>query len=125
MVRSRGSLKALLTIALALVVLAVPGRAQAPEQPAGAKTWIGHAKEIEDYLKTAEVLDIANTSVGVTHPGHAKLAPGGPVESIAWKNLKPGRYEGYYESYKSEIAAYELDKLLSLQMVPPTVEAWV
>jgi len=58
MVRSRGSLTAFLSIALALVVLAAPGRAQAPDQPSGAKTWVGHAKDIEDYLKTAEVLDI-------------------------------------------------------------------
>ena len=29
---------------------------------------------------------------------------------------------GYWESYKSEIAAYELDKLLGLDMIPPTVE---
>jgi hypothetical protein len=122
MVRSRGSLKALLPVAFSFVVLAAPGYAQVADQATGAKTWIGHAKDIEDYLKTAEVVDIKETSVGVTHPGHAKLAPGGPVESIAWKNLKPGRYEGYYESYKSEIAAYELDKLLGLQMVPPTVE---
>ena len=30
--------------------------------------------------------------------------------------------DGYFESYKSEVAAYELDKLLSLNMVPPVVE---
>jgi hypothetical protein len=31
-------------------------------------------------------------------------------------------YRGFWESYKSEIAAYEMDKLLELHMVPPTVE---
>jgi hypothetical protein len=41
---------------------------------------------------------------------------------MAWKQVKPGRYNGYWESYKSEIAAYELDKLLGLGMTPPTVE---
>jgi hypothetical protein len=126
MVSSRGSLKAFLPVVVTLVALAAPTHAQAPAtapvQSAGAKTWIGHEKEIEDYIKTAEVVDMKETSVGVTHPSHAKLVAGGPVESIAWKSLKPGRYEGYYESYKSEIAAYELDKLLGLQMVPPTVE---
>ena len=30
--------------------------------------------------------------------------------------------KGYWESYKSEIAAYELDKLLNLDMFPPAVE---
>lgn len=38
------------------------------------------------------------------------------------KNLPPGVHGGFWDSYKSEIAAYELDKLLALDMVPPTVE---
>jgi hypothetical protein len=41
---------------------------------------------------------------------------------VAWKVLPPGRRAGYWESYTSEIAAYELDKLLALDMVPVTVE---
>jgi hypothetical protein len=36
--------------------------------------------------------------------------------------LPPGRRLGHWESYKSEIAAYELDKLLDMNMVPPAVE---
>jgi hypothetical protein len=44
------------------------------------------------------------------------------VASATWKPLKPGVRKGYWESYKSEIAAYELDKLLGMHMVPPTVE---
>src|SRR5215204_5920350 len=48
--------------------------------------------------------------------------PGGLVASAAWKVLPPGRPAGYWESYKSEIAAYELDKLLELHMVPVAVE---
>ena len=31
---------------------------------------------------------------------------------MAWKTIRPGFHSGYWESYKSEIAAYELDKLL-------------
>jgi hypothetical protein len=37
-----------------------------------------------------------------------QFAPGGPVDSFTWKPIAPGRYGGYWESYKSEIAAYEL-----------------
>jgi hypothetical protein len=44
---------------------------------------------------------------------------------MAWKALAPGRRNGYFESYRSEIAAYEIDKLLELRMVPPTVERQV
>jgi hypothetical protein len=41
---------------------------------------------------------------------------------MAWRSLPPGTYRGFWESYKAEIAAYELDKLLRMDMVPPTVE---
>jgi hypothetical protein len=89
---------------------------------ASAKTWIGHAGEVEDYLRTAPIARTEKTSRGVTHPVRAFFEPGGLVESMTWKALPPGRPHGFYESYKSEIAAYELDKLLALDMVPPKVE---
>ena len=41
---------------------------------------------------------------------------------MAWRPLPPGLDRGFWQSYKSEIAAYELDKLLKMDMVPPTVE---
>ena len=114
---------------LALCVLAgtrpmVVLRAQvaATAEKTTAITWVGKAPEYEEYLKTAEIVSMADVSVGVTHPRHAHLAPGGPFESMAFKPLKPGMYNGFWESYKSEIAAYEIDKLLGLNMVPPTVE---
>ena len=50
------------------------------------------------------------------------LQPGGPAARMVWKSLIPGAYRGFKESYKAEIAAYELDKLLKLDMVPPVVE---
>ena len=89
----------------------------------GAKIWLGRYQEFEDYLKTAELTNkTEKLPVGVTAPKKIELAPGGLVEAITWKPLKPGRYNGYWESYKNEIAAYEFDKLLHLDMVPPYVE---
>jgi hypothetical protein len=87
-----------------------------------AKTWIGHTAQIEQELKTAEVIRIEDIGTGVTHPRRAFLKPGGLVESLTWKVLPPAYRRGYWESYKSEIAAYELDKLLGMNMVPPAVE---
>ena len=62
---------------------------------------------------------------GVTRSQRAWVEPGGPLVSMTWKAIPPGRRGGYFESYKSEIAAYEIDKLLELDMVPPKVERTV
>jgi hypothetical protein len=112
-------------VSILIASLAMAGAAIQAQTPASSKTWIGNASEIEAYLKSAPVAGMEELKVGVTRPRRAKLAPGGPVEAMAWKAVKPGRYNGYWESYKSEIAAYELDKLLELGMVPPTVEKQV
>jgi hypothetical protein len=98
---------------------AVPGT---PIPVQGSKIWIGREKEIEEYLKTAHVQRVEAVPVGVTHPRRAYFDPGGPVASVAFKNLMPSRQSGFWESYKAEIAAYELDKVLDMRMVPPTVE---
>jgi hypothetical protein len=90
--------------------------------PPASKYWIGHAEEIEDFLRNAPFRRLEDVPVGVTRPLRGYFEPGGPVASAAWKLLPPGRPNGYWESYKSEIAAYELDKLLGLGMVPPVVE---
>jgi hypothetical protein len=107
-----------------IVLMAMPAVAQeaAPAAEVSARTWLSNRDAIEEYLKNAEVTGMEELKVGVTRPRRATLAPGGPVEAFAWKNVPPGRPAGYWESYKSEIAAYELDKLLGLNMVPPTVE---
>ena len=61
-------------------------------------------------------------ALGPNRVARCTLRPGGPVARMAWRSLPPGIYGGFWQSYKSEIAAYELDKLLKLDMVPPTVE---
>src|SRR5262245_414564 len=108
-------------ISAAILLAISQGLAQGPET-GSAKIWSDKTAELEAYLKSAEVVGTKELGVGVTRPHKATLAPGGLVESMVWKPIKPGRYSGYWESYKSEIAAYELDKLLGLGMVPPTVE---
>jgi hypothetical protein len=89
---------------------------------ASAKTWVGHGAEIERHLESAEIVRMEAIGTGVTKPQRAHLEPPTPFESLVWKPLAPGMRGGYQESYKSEIAAYELDKLLVLNMVPPAVE---
>jgi hypothetical protein len=120
MKRSQAALTGLLFV-LAVLFGEMRPFAQAP-QAANAKTWLERPGDFEEYLKSAEVVSMEELKTGVTKPRKAELAPGGPVAAFAWKAIRPGRYNGFWESYKSEIAAYELDKLLGLGMVPPTVE---
>jgi len=95
---------------------------QTVAEAASARTWLDRRQALEDHLRTAEVVKMEDIGLGVTKPRRAYLAPGGPVDRMAWKTIRPGIHSGYWESYKSEIAAYELDKLLGLEMIPPTVE---
>jgi hypothetical protein len=95
---------------------------QAAEEAPSAKVWVGRAAEYEDFLKNAPVARTQAIPVGVTKPVRCYFVPGGLVESIAFKAIRPGLQTGFWESYKSEMAAYELDKLIGLDMVPPTVE---
>ena len=121
---SRASVAALLFgLAWFLVATTVQtATLQGPDAAVSAKTWLGQEEQVEAFLKSAEVVRLEPIGIGVTSPDWMYLAPGGLVERGVWKNLPPGIYQGYYESYKAEIAAYELDRLLGLQMVPPKVE---
>lgn len=116
-----------LSLSLGAVIIAFFGScataaAQGSEPAANAKIWVGRAAEYENFVRNAEIVRMEKIPVGVTKPVRCYFAPGGLLESIAFKSIAPGRQTGYWESYKSEMAAYELDKLLELQMVPPTVE---
>lgn len=116
----------LLSLIVALSVALSTAAQQPSQSPAAAgesaKIWLGRAAEMEAFLKTAEIVDLQDIPIGVTKPRKAKLAAGGLVDAMTWKPIRPGMYHGFWESYKSEIAGYELDKLLGLDMVPPKVE---
>ena len=106
----------------------VPAPSETTERPAEeacALIWVDREAEFEAFLRTAEVTRMKSVPVGVTQPSRAYFGPGGLAESMAWKAIPPGIRNGFFESYRSEIAAYELDRLLGLHMVPPTVERQV
>ena len=56
-----------------------------------------------------------------TEPWRLKLEKDGIVKYAWWKNVE-GRFKGFLEGWKWEIAAYRLDKVLGLNMVPPCIE---
>ena len=88
-------------------------------QEPGAKIWVGRHQEIEEYLRTAECVNMQMLGAGVMR---CDLRPAGLVARMAWRSGPPGIYRGFWTSYKAEIAAYELDKLLKMNMLPPVVE---
>ena len=71
-----------------------------------ALTWLGQEEVFEKYIRDAEVVRIEDIGTGITNPKVADLSPGGPVDRVSFKPLAPGRYRGFWESYRSEIAAY-------------------
>jgi len=82
---------------------------------------IAQRPEIEEYLKTAEIVSSADIPEGVTKPTRLYLKKEDVERSGAWKNPK-GMQKGHLEGWQYEIAAYEMDKLLDLNLIPPTVE---
>ena len=60
-------------------------------------------------------------SLAVSRPHQLRLGKDG-VECWGWWKNVTGRPEGYSDEWRREIAAYELDKLLGLNMLPPYVE---
>jgi len=118
------TLRHVLTAVLLYAVIApsVPGLGGQTTTVEKAAVWAGRAPQMEAHLAKAEIVSMEEIGTGVTRPRRAHLTPAEPFESLVWKPLPPGRRGGFWESYKSEIAAYELDKLLRMNMVPPAVE---
>jgi hypothetical protein len=106
----------LLTTGLAVLVLTPIHAAVDSDQ--SAKTWTENAEELEEILRTNDVVTLKDVGTGITRPWKATLKKGEETLIAIFKPIKRSREE----SYQAEIAAYELDKLLGLNMVPPTVE---
>jgi hypothetical protein len=82
---------------------------------------ITQREEIEEYLKTAKIVKAEDIGEGVTKPIRLYLEKDGNKNSGCWKNPE-GLRDGHLEGWQYEIAAYQMDKLLGLNMIPPTVE---
>jgi hypothetical protein len=89
----------------ALYAQAPPGSPSQAVAASAAAIWVGRAPQMEAHLKNAEITELEDIGTGVTKPQRAHLEPAEPFESLVWKPLPPGRRSGYWESYKSEIAA--------------------
>ena len=85
------------------------------------QTELSQRDAIEEWLKSGEIIKSEEIGEGVTKPYRLFLKAGEVEISGAWKNPK-GMKQGFLEGWQYEIAAYQMNKLLDLDMVPPTVE---
>lgn len=83
---------------------------------------IAQRAQREEFLQTAEITKYELIGEGVTKPWRLYLKKGGIEKKAAWKGVDQDLGGGARDSWKYEIAAYRLDKLIGLNMVPPYVE---
>jgi hypothetical protein len=100
---------------LALSLASVLAAQFTPQDIAQRDVW-------ESFLKTADIVRFEKAEEGVTHPFKLYLKKGEVEAKAFWKNVDEELSEGALDSWRSEIAAYRLDKLLGLGMVPVVVE---
>ncbi|OGD10549.1 MAG: hypothetical protein A2Y86_02200 [Candidatus Aminicenantes bacterium RBG_13_62_12] len=105
------------TVFLLIVCLILAGRAYSQFTAAEVAEW----PKWEEFLKTAEIVKGEEIGEGVTKPLRLTLRKNGLEARGVWKNPS-GIQGGFLEGWQYEIAAYEMDKLLGLGMIPPTVE---
>ncbi len=105
---------------LSSLLLAGAGRLAFAQIPAED---IADRAKWEEFLKTANVIaEVQKTGSGaVTNPWELSLEKDGVSRKALWKDVS-GRPKGFIDNWYYEIAAYEMDKLLGLNMVAPTVE---
>jgi hypothetical protein len=88
--------------------------------------------ELEEFLRQANIVEAKGISIGITAPKKLKMEWNGETKYAVYKSIDEyksvmkfddGRVDSnFQDSWKSEIAAYEIDKIIGLGMVPATVE---
>ncbi len=117
--------------ALVLAVLLWPSTSPCPAQELSGLPLSGEAAE--SFLKTAQVVHKKGLSTGITHSEQYTLSDGARTCKAVFKTIdeftrgvttfqQGGVLVDFSDSWKHEVAAYELDKLIGLGLVPPTVE---
>jgi len=99
--------------------------------PDGAPLPFQTVSEVEEFLRTANVVDVQLVGEGVTKPKRILLKAGGVQARAKFgyhdfkgqgEKLADGSMEMYFQdSFKADMAAYVLSRLLGMEMVPPAV----
>ena len=112
-------------VALAVFALVAPvatGQTVGAAEPTGltehaAPDLWPDREELEHFLRKAKITERKKLGKGVTNPEKVRLELDGVVRYAIYKKV-----DKKHDNWRYEIAAYELDKLLGLGMVPPTVK---
>jgi len=96
------------------------------------KSQVIQGEEIEAFLRKADIVALKTLDIGKTGPQKATLVLNGETRFGVFKTINEskdlmkfddGRVDmNFQDNWKSEIAAYEIDKIIGLGMVPATVE---
>lgn len=87
--------------------------------------------ELEAFLREAEVMEVEDVGEGITEPKRVTLRRGDHTCRAIFKDIDvesnelalTNRFEmGFSDKYAYEIAAYRLDRLLDIGLVPVTVK---
>jgi hypothetical protein len=108
----RGSPVTLLLVAALFGAGSISGQ---DAQPTMGQKW-PDADEIERFLREAKVTERKKLGEGITNPEKVTLELDGVVRNAIFKKVDKD-----HDSWRNEVAAYELDKVIGLGMVPPTV----
>lgn len=100
---------------LCLISVARAGGQFDPQEIAQREKW-------DTFLTSAEIVKAERIKAGVTKPWRIYLKKDDVERTAAWKNVDKRLSAGGRDSWKYEIAAYRLDKLIGLNAVPPAVE---
>jgi len=76
----------------------------------------------EAFLAEAPIVRSESVGEGVTAPSKLWMEKDGLKRAAVWKGVNKKLSAGVLDSWKYEIAAYRLDQLIGLNMVPPAVE---
>lgn len=101
--------------------------------PAPAQTGqVFQGVDLEQFLTRARITGMKDIGTGVTLPKRAFLELNGTTHSAVFKTIDEGPVPvkqldrgaelQFQDSWRTEVAAYEMDKILGLGMVPATID---